>query len=103
MTPKKILSIPVYGTGLTLGWLGLLLILPGGLLILAGLGLAWLADKLSAEDQDYPTCDLTIKEFEEGVDIGTDQTCDNCVYGDACLQPSDGWCDQWWGEENING
>ena len=93
MTPKKILSIPAYGTGLTIGWIGLLLIIPGGLFILAGLGISWLADRLSSDDSRY-YCDLTVEEYERDIEPKA-QFCRDCVYGDACLRNPYDSCRDW--------
>jgi hypothetical protein len=76
MTPKKILSLPVYGSGTTLGLIAAILLLPGGLILAFALGCYWLADRLSDDEDD-------------------EALCRNCKYDDACLSPSDGWCDRW--------
>jgi hypothetical protein len=120
MTPKKILSLPVYGSGTTFGLIAAILLLPGGLIMAIALGLYWLADKLSADDPDYPTCDMTVEEYESTIMSGdaygedtipvpliefeshpeagfkfTLQKCNNCVYNDACLPVKGDWCDGW--------
>lgn len=46
-TVKKVLSLPLYGSGLTIGALGLCIVLPGGLLMLGALGVFWVADRLT--------------------------------------------------------
>jgi len=77
MTPKKILSLPVYGSGTTLGLIAAILLLPGGLIMAFAFGCYWLADKLSEEQDDE--CDLTVKEVD-----GNGKTCDNCLWVDVC-------------------
>jgi hypothetical protein len=123
MTPKKILSLPVYIAGTILDLIAAIIAVPAALILAGGLGLYWLADKLSADDPDYPTCDMTIEEYEstdpyfmsgdDGEDVipvpfvefethpeagfkFTLQSCSNCKYGDACLRPPSGWCSDWW-------
>jgi hypothetical protein len=63
MTPKKIISLPVYGTGTTLGLIAAILLLPGGLVMAIALGVYWLADKLS-DDDGHEIFDTTIEEYE---------------------------------------
>jgi hypothetical protein len=116
MTPKKILSLPVYGSGTTLGLIAAILLLPGGLIMAIALGCYWLADKMSDDDEDYPTCDMTVEEYEDIIPVPfiefenhnepgfkfTLQQCCNCAYDDACLTPDDGWCSMWEDEPDAN-
>jgi hypothetical protein len=119
MTPKKILSLPTYLTGTTLGLVASILLLPGGFIMALAFGAYWLADRLNS-DEEY-TCDMTVEEFDSeeiipvpfvmgGDSYGevqpgfrfTLQQCHNCAYDDACLSPSDGWCDRWEEETDNN-
>jgi hypothetical protein len=123
MTPKKILSLPVYGSGTTLGLIAAILLLPGGLIMAVALGCYWLADRMSDED-DSCHCDMSIEEYEEAISADDDdiipvpfvefkthpevgfkftlQQCINCAYADACLTPDDGWCDNWEKDEYVD-
>jgi hypothetical protein len=66
MTPKKILSIPVYSVSGIFGFLALLLLVPGGIAILLGLAGCWVGDKLTSDKYDH--IDTTIEEYEEHID-----------------------------------
>ncbi|MBW2645216.1 MAG: hypothetical protein JRE23_03370 [Deltaproteobacteria bacterium] len=115
MTPKKILSLPVYGSGTTLGLIAAILLLPGGLIMAFALGCYWLADRLSNDDDKEYHCDMTVEEFEKDIipvpfvefvkhiEPGfkfTLQECSNCAYTDACLTADDDWCGRW--EKDID-
>jgi hypothetical protein len=86
MTPKKILSIPVYGSGTTLGVIAAILLLPGGLIMAFALGCYWLADRMASADiEDCATihgdyeCDMTIEEYEEAISSDyPDEVCLTC-------------------------
>jgi hypothetical protein len=106
MTPKKILSIPVYGSGTTLGVIAAILLLPGGLILFFAMCCYWLADRMASADiEDCATihgdyeCDMTIEEYEAG--NGTPHRCDNCTFGDACLTAASHSCTDWESEKDV--
>ena len=123
MTPKKILSIPVYSTGTILGIIASILVLPGGFIMALAIGIYWLADKLSSDD--YVECDMTLEEFEQGMKDIDEATvapivdamrewnsmhevyedglekCSNCKYGDACLTDDNDYCPEWEESEYV--
>lgn len=104
MTPSSILSLPVYVAGTILDLIAAILAIPATLVLAGGFGCHWLADKLSADDPGYPTCDMTIEEYEEGVDVGTPKYCGNCGFVTACLRaPYCNTCDNWINEVEVNG
>jgi len=82
MTTKKVLSLPVYGSGTMVGLVASILLLPGGLIMAFAFGCYWLADRLSSDDGD------------------DEALCSNCKYDDACLTANDDWCDRW--EDDID-
>jgi hypothetical protein len=110
MKPKKILALPTYLSGTTLGIIASILLLPGGFIMGIAFGLYWLADRMDSEEEDCYECDMTIEEFEQdlklpvvtfesypeaGFRFTRVHQCSNCVYDDACLTPDNGWCDGW--------
>jgi hypothetical protein len=109
MKPKKILALPTYLTGTTLGLVASILLLPGGFIMGIAFGMYWLADRMNSDEEDCYECDMTIEEYEDTIPVPfvefethpeagfkfTLQQCSNCVYDDACLTPSDDWCDRW--------
>jgi hypothetical protein len=117
MTPNKILSLPVYLVGTTLGIVASILVLPGGLVMAMAYAVYWLADRMATGDtEDCATihgeyeCETTIEEYEKDIfplpviefenhyEPGfkfTLQQCSNCAYDDACCPVKGNWCDMW--------
>jgi hypothetical protein len=105
MTPNKILSLPVYLTGSTLGIVASILVIPGGLVMALAIGIYWLADRMSKSEGDDINYDISQYDRDIGqaefleagslCDTDSSHRCGNCFYDDACLTVEDDWCPHW--------